>query len=288
MLLTQSPLASSDVRLVRRVLAKLLILVAVIALLKLLVVFLEPQMVFFPFRGESTDPSAHGITYRRIDLATRDGERLAAWQLEPEHPVADVVYFHGNGGNLSVWLPVFIELCRFNLRVFAFDYRGYGLSTGRPTEQGLYLDAAAAVDHVRRERSDAGRPVIYWGRSLGGPVAAAAASMVEPDGLILESTFPEKTAVISGNAIFRALNIFSSYRFSTVDALRGFSRPVLVMHGNRDRIVPFEAGRTLFDRLSEPKRFVVIEGGDHNDAFAADNRGYWNPILEFISGLKRP
>ena len=275
-------------RLVRRVVAKLLILVAVLSLLKLLVVFLEPQMVFFPFSGESTDPSAHGITYRRVELTTRDGERLAAWQLEPENPVADVLYFHGNGGNLSVWLPILAELSRSNLRVFAFDYRGYGLSTGRPTEQGLYRDAEAAVAHVSEERAGTGRPLIYWGRSLGGAVAATAAKMVEPDGLILESTFPEKAAVISGNMVLRALNVFSSYRFSTLDALQEFSKPVLVMHGNHDRIVPFGVGRALFDRLSGPKRFAVIEGGDHNDAFASDNRAYWDPILEFVSGLRAP
>lgn len=271
---------------VRRVLTALLVLVAAVVALELLVVFLEPRLVFFPVPGEDDDPSSEGIAFRRVQIVTSDGERLAAWQLEPEHPMADVVYFHGNGGNLSVWLPILAELCRSNLRVLAVDYRGYGLSSGRPSERGIYLDAAAAVGHAQRERGPgASRPLVYWGRSLGGVAAAAASRVVPPDGLILESTFADKAAVIRGNPVLQALNVFSSYRLSTIDALRGFSRPVLVMHGDSDRIIPYQTGRDLFDRLDGPKRFSVIAGGDHNDAFESANRGYWEPVLEFISGL---
>jgi fermentation-respiration switch protein FrsA (DUF1100 family) len=267
------------------VVAALLVLLVAAAAFKLLVVFLEPRLVFFPFAGEDDNPSSEGITYRSVELVTPDGERLTAWQLEPEHPIADVVYFHGNGGNLSVWLPIIAELYRSNLRVLAIDYRGYGLSTGRPSEQGLYRDGETAAAYARRERSGVERPLVYWGRSLGGTVAAAASRTVAPDGLILESTFPDKAAVIRANPVLRTLNVFSNYRFSIVDTLKDFTRPVLVMHGDRDSIVPFAAGRELFDRLGGPKRFALITGGDHNDTFAADDVAYWEPVREFIASL---
>lgn len=270
----------------RRALVRLLAVLAVIAVLKFLVSGLESRMVFFPYKGEDANPGTLGIPYRQVPITTRDGERLVAWQLEPENPVADVVYFHGNGGNLSVWLPVLANLHRLDLRVLAVDYRGYGLSTGAPTEQGVYLDAAAVVAHAQKERAAGGsRPVVYWGRSLGGAIAAAATREVRPDGLILESAFPDKASVIRYHPIFRPLNIFSLYRFSTIDALDGFTGPVLVMHGDRDSIVPFGLGQELFDRINGPKRFVAVRGGDHNDAFELTNRAYWEPVLAFITEL---
>lgn len=246
----------------------------------------EARLVFFPYKGEDENPGSLGIPYHVVHLGTSDGERLVAWQLEPERPRADIVYFHGNGGNLSVWLPVLATLHRLGYRVLAVDYRGYGLSSGSPTEAGIYLDAEAAVRHAAGRRSS-GRPLVFWGRSLGATVAASAARVVEPDGLILEGGFPDKSAVIRTHMLFRALNVFSSYRFPTVELLRGFRKPVLVVHGTRDAIIPFSLGRELFERLDGSKQFVAIEGGDHNDFFDERHTAYWDPIARFVEGLAR-
>lgn len=247
---------------------------------------LESRFVFFPYKGEDETPASLGIPYRVVPLPSSDGESLVAWQLEPEQPIADVVYFHGNGGNLSVWLPVLAALHRLNLRVLALDYRGYGLSTGSPSEEGVYLDAEAAVRHAASNRRGAARPLLFWGRSLGGPIAASATRTVMPDGLVLESTFPDKAAVAGTQPVLRALNAFASYRFSTVEFLRDFDRPVLVMHGERDSIVPFRLGRDLFERLGAPKQFAAIPGADHNDFFDASRAAYWEPVLELVSRLR--
>ena len=255
--------------------------------LKAFIGALEPRMVFFPYRGEDETPARLGLRYQQLALSTSDGERLTAWQLEPEQPIADIVYFHGNGGNLSLWLPVFATLHVLSYRVLAVDYRGYGLSTGSPTEAGVYLDAEAAVRHAARDRAP-GRPLVFWGRSLGAAIAASATHVVEPDGLVLESGFPDKASVIRTQPLLRALNVFGSYRFATVELLRDFARPVLVMHGDRDSIVPFPLGRELFAGLSEPKQFVVVKGADHNDFFDENRREYWDPVIRFIEGLIRP
>lgn len=270
-----------------RAITRVLLRVAVGAVvLKGLVAVLEPRLVFLPYKGEDATPAAYGLPYERVDLTTSDGERVVAWQLEPRNPIADVVYFHGNGGNLSLWLPVFVVLHQFNLRVLALDYRGYGMSSGTPTEDGVYRDAEAAVRHAQRERGPvAGRPLVYWGRSLGGPIAASATGVVTPDGLILEGSFADKAAVIRTNPVLRALNVFASYRFPTVELLEHFSNPVLVMHGNRDSVVPFAVGRDLYDRLSGPKQFVTVPGGDHNDFHDSGQETYWAPVLAFIAGL---
>ena len=264
------------------------ILIAAIALivLKLFVPSLERRMVFFPFTGEDTNPGTLGIHYQPVTLTTSDNERLALWQLEPAAPIADVVYFHGNGGNLSGWLPILASLHRLDIRVLAVDYRGYGLSTGVPSQDGLVRDAEAVARYAHAHRTP-GRPLVYWGRSLGGAIAAAATRVEKPDGVILESTFPEKAAVIRRQPILRALNLFSTWDFPTVEWLRGFARPVLVMHGDRDSIIPYRLGEELFARLDAPKTFVTLRGADHNDFVDLSDRDYWDAVMAFIRGLAR-
>lgn len=267
------------------------LVVAVIGglLLKGLVGAAESKLVFFPYKGEDENPASLGIPYSSLRIDTADGERLAAWQLEPEQPIADVVYFHGNGGNLSVWLPILAALHRLNLRVLAVDYRGYGLSTGSPSEDGVYRDAEAVVRYAASRRAaEPWRPLVFWGRSLGGPIAASATRVVTPDGLVLESAFVDKAAVVRAHPVLRVLNLFSSYRFPTVDLLKGFRNPVLVMHGDRDSVIPYTLGRELYDRLPPPKQFVAIEGANHNDLFDISRKAYWQPVLAFIAGLPRP
>jgi hypothetical protein len=263
----------------------LLVVVLAILVLKTLIGSMEARFVFFPYRGEDANPSKLGIPYQPITLTTSDGERLIAWQLEPERPRADIVYFHGNGGNLSVWLPVFAALHRLDFRVLAVDYRGYGLSTGTPTEEGVYRDAEAVVRHAIGNRA-ADRPLVFWGRSLGATVAASATRVATPDGLVLESGFADKASVVRTHPVLRVLNLFASYRFSTVELLRGFEKPVLVIHGDGDSIIPFTLGGELFDRLEGPKQFVAVRGGDHNDFFDIGHAAYWTPVTRFIDGLR--
>jgi pimeloyl-ACP methyl ester carboxylesterase len=267
-----------------RLIIALIIGTVLIFLLKVAVSRLEPAMVFYPLRGEDHTPASLGIRYTALKLRTADGVQIAAWQLEPEAPKADIVYFHGNGGNLSLWLPVLAAFHSFGYRVLAVDYRGYGSSEGSPSERGLILDAEAAVRHATGVRKT-DRPLIYWGRSLGGPVAAAAARVIAPDALVLESTFPDKVSVIRWNPVFRALNLFSSYRFDTVGTLRGFQKPVLVVHGDADTIIPYGLGKELFERLDAPKQLVTLRGADHNDLFDARNEAYWTPLCAFIDAL---
>jgi fermentation-respiration switch protein FrsA (DUF1100 family) len=266
------------------VLRFLIITLVVIVLLKLAVSRLEPAMVFFPVRGEDATPASLGLRYEALRLRASDGVEISAWQLEPEHPKADIVYFHGNGGNLSMWLPVFATLHSFGYRVLGIDYRGYGLSDGSPSERGLALDAEAAARRAERSRT-AGRPLVFWGRSLGGAVAAVAARTVQPDALVLESTFPDKASVVRGNPVLRLLNLFSSYRFDTVSTLRGFEKPVLIVHGDADSIIPYALGQELFERVEARKQFVTLRGADHNDLFDARHEAYWRPIRAFLDAL---
>jgi fermentation-respiration switch protein FrsA (DUF1100 family) len=264
----------------------LAMLVLAIVLLKGLVLVLEPRMAFFPIAGEQTTPRDRGLSYETLRIRTEDGETLSAWWLPREEAFADVLFFHGNGGNLSIWLDVIELMHRQGLAVLAIDYRGYGTSTGRPTEAGLYTDAAAAVAKFQSRLRTIGRPAVYWGRSLGGTVAAYATSIAKPDGLILESTFPDASWVKALNPVMTVLGVFSSYRFPTAEFLKDYDRATLVMHGEADAIVPFAQGRLLFERIAGPKRFARIDGLDHNDLAVLSNHGYWESVRSFVSGLR--
>jgi len=264
----------------------ILIALASVAALVAIVRTLEPRFTFFPTAGESTTPESVGIRYEPVTITTRDGERLRAWLMPHERAKAQVLYFHGNGGNLSVWLPILAGIHRQGYAVAAIDYRGYGTSSGKPSERGLYRDVDAAVEWMASVRAP-GIPLVFWGRSLGTTMAAYASTKTRPAGLILESGFPNARAVIRTSQLLLALSVFSSYRLPTTDYARRAGCPVLVMHGDADRVVPFAAGRALYDALSEPKRFEVIRGGDHNDAIAPDPQSYWAAISDFITQLPR-
>jgi uncharacterized protein len=245
---------------------------------------IESRLAFFPTAGESTTPAAAGASFEASTIQTSDGERLRGWALPHPRPRALVVYFHGNGGNLSVWMPILVGAQAHGYAVRAIDYRGYGASTGRPTERGLYRDVDAAIGWARTAASP-DVPVVYWGRSLGTAMAAYAATRQRPDGLVLEAGFRDVRSLFRASALLAFLSLFSSYRFPTAQFASAARCPVLVIHGDHDRVIPFEAGRALFDAVPEPKQFVTIRDGDHNDATPADPQTYWTAVDAFTASL---
>ena len=252
-----------------------------------LVRWAEPRLAFFPTPGESETPRDSGVPFDAVTITTADGERLRGWVMRAPAPRANVVYFHGNGANLSNWSPIVTGIVKRGYSVFAFDYRGYGQSTGQPTERGLYRDVEAVVKQATGEQS-AAIPTIYWGRSLGAAMAAYAATVHPPDGIILESGFANARAAVRSSPILLVLSFFSSYRFPAADFVNRANRPVLVMHGNRDSVIPFALGQELFAALTVPKQFVVIEGGDHNDGAPSNPDVYWSAVDHFVNGLHPP
>jgi fermentation-respiration switch protein FrsA (DUF1100 family) len=263
------------------------LILAVLALVAVAVLVraVEGRLAFFPLRGESDTPSTFGVPFEALDLSTFDGERLRAWWMPHVSARATVLYLHGNGGNLSMWAPILVQLWHQGLAVLAVDYRGYGLSSGRPSERGLYLDtaAAAAAIEARADRSRA--PLIYWGRSLGVVMAIHAARQKKPDGLILEAGFPSVRAVLEGSPLW-LLSWFSSYSFPAERWLKELDVPTLVFHGDRDSVISFHLGQRLYEAVRGPKRFVVIPGGDHNDLAPPDPKAYWAAIDEFVQKLE--
>jgi len=247
--------------------------------------WLQPRMAFFPTRGVQATPAAAGLAFSDLKIGTADRETLHGWWIEHPTPRAQVIYWHGNGGNLSLWMPVLVDLRNRGFSVLAVDYRGYGDSSGSPSERGLYRDAEAATGYFNQHLRRPGAPTVYWGRSLGCAVASYAARQVPPEGLILESPFPDVRSLFSGNPIMLALSFFSSYTFSTSAHLEAYRSPLLVIHGDADSIIPFSAGQQVFGRApTATKSFAVLTGADHNDVHA-DHPAYWPPVDRFVASL---
>ncbi|MBA3232024.1 MAG: alpha/beta hydrolase [Acidobacteria bacterium] len=255
--------------------------------LKLLVWWLEPRMAFFPLEGVQQTPAVFKLDFEDVAIETADGETLHAWWLPAPEPRAQVIFWHGNGGNLALWLDVIAGLRRQDFSVLAVDYRGFGASTGRPSEQGLYRDADAALRVFEERLRTPGVPVIHWGRSIGAPVAAYTASKAPPDALVLESPFADVIAIIGRNPVMRFLHLFSSYRFPTSRFLEEYDGPLLVIHGDADRIIPFRAGRRVFEEArGTRKTFVPIPGADHNDLHLVNPVQYWRAIDAFVAAIE--
>ena len=258
-----------------------------IAALWVLVLWLQPRMAFFPTRGVQETPQNLGLTYTDVTITTSDGVTLHGWWMEHPSPRGQVIYWHGNGGNLSLWLDVFADIRRRGFSVLAVDYRGYGRSGGSPTEKGIYRDAEAAIAHytmhLRRDRT----PTIYWGRSLGSVVASYAAAKSPPDALILESAFPDARSLFAGNPLMLGLSLFSTYRFPTTKHLESYRGPLLVVHGDADTLIPFPAGQKVFERAATPQKvFLTLKGVTHNENYAGHPE-YWTALDRFLEAASK-
>jgi uncharacterized protein len=246
---------------------------------------LEPRIAFLPLPGEDVTPRDLGVDFESVTIGTADGERLRLWSLPHPDAKAMVIYFHGNGGNLSLWAPILVGIQRHRCSVTAVDYRGYGASTGAPSERGLYRDVDAVVRWAgERRRGDI--PFVYWGRSLGTTMASYAATVAKPDGLIVEAGFPDMRSVVRGSPPLAFLALFSSYRFPTASFIAHAHVPVLAMHGDADNVIPFAVGRELFASIPDPKQFLTIRGGDHNDREPSDPTAYWSAVDSFVGSLQ--
>ena len=264
----------------------LAMLVLAILTVKVLVWWLEPHLAFYPTPGVQETPAIAGLSFVDVRIPTADGETLHGWWLEAPAPRAQVVFFHGNGGNLSLWLDAIAGIRNRGYSVLAVDYRGYGASSGRASEKGLYRDAEASIRLFAERFRRPSVPVIYWGRSIGTPVAAFAATRLTPDALILESPIPDVRSVVKTSPVLWTMSLFSSYRFPGARFVQQVDTPLLVIHGDADSLVPWDAGRKVFDAArTTRKTFTTIPGADHNDLHVVNPRLYWHSIDTFIASL---
>jgi len=241
----------------------------------------QSRMVYQPRSRMDATPKDLGLDYEEVRFRTADEVELFGWYIPAADPRGVVVVCHGNAGNISGRLYTIDTLGELGLDVFIFDYRGYGRSKGKPSEKGAYLDADAAWRYVTETRSiDPGR-VVFFGRSLGGAVAAHLASERPVGALIVESTFSSARDVARHYWPFLPVRWLLRCDYATVDYVRSISCPIMVIHSPDDGIIPFRQGRKVFEAAREPKTFLQISG-DHNDRPLAGRPAYLRQVGAFL------
>jgi fermentation-respiration switch protein FrsA (DUF1100 family) len=223
----------------------------------------QRALQYFPERFR-TAPAAAGLPQaEEVVLDTTDGEHVIAWHLPPRGDKPVILYFHGNGASLRWRVDRFRALTADGTGLLALSYRGYGGSSGRPTETGLINDALAAYDFARA-RYDAAR-IALWGESLGSGVVVALAAEHPVGHIILESPFTSAADVGAARYWFVPVRLLMKDQFHSDLRVGKITAPVLVIHGERDRVVPIALGERLYGLIDAPKRFVRLADAGHND-----------------------
>jgi fermentation-respiration switch protein FrsA (DUF1100 family) len=264
---------------------KSILLIAVLGYVALaaLLYFAQRALMYFPDRGRVA-PAAAGLPEAsEIVLATADGEKVIVWHVPPRGGRPVVLYFHGNGGALWYRAERFRELVSDGTGLVALSYRGYGGSSGSPSEAGFIADAMAAyafaAAHYPPER------IALWGESLGCAVAIAVAAEKPVARVVLEAPFTSAAAIAAKVYPFAPVRLLMKDRFRSDERIGRVTAPVLVFHGAHDRVIPIAYGEKLYEMVRAPKKFVRFDAGGHEDL---DAQGMLLAARPFLDGREVP
>ena len=243
-------------------------------------------LTYLPEREVCETPAAAGLSYQDLTIETADGQRLHGWLVQaPDRALGQVLLFHGNAGNVGDRVEHLRLLAQAGFDVAIFDYRGYGRSTGRPTEEGTYLDGRAALAALTEAGWDPSG-LIFLGESLGGAIALRLALESPPRGLILQCAFTSIRDM--GRFLYPVIpSIVVPDAYPSLRRIRKLKSPLLVIHGDRDAVAPAAHGRALFEAAPGLKRLEIFPGRGHNELLL-DGERYVEVIQAWVQSLPTP
>ncbi|UCH79899.1 MAG: alpha/beta hydrolase [Nitrospiraceae bacterium] len=260
-----------------------LLIIAVLFIFFVFIRFLEQRSLYYPYRAIEITPKDIGIDYEDVMITTSDGVDIHGWFIPANGSDKILLFSHGNGGNISHRLEKIMMLHELNLNILIFDYRGYGKSSGKPTEPGLYLDAEALYMYLLREKAYDPEQIVAYGESLGGAVAIELAKRHTLQRLIIEGSFSSIKDIARTYFPFIPTFLYKT-EYDSIQKIQDITVPKLIMHSIDDEIIPFKYGVALFDAAAGPKKFIVLKGG-HNDSFLVSKEEYLSEIKAFLSGV---
>lgn len=255
----------------------------------LVLVFLfQSRLVYFPEVGDPSGitPQAYGLAYETAQIRTPDGETLHGWWMpapKAEPPAAGVVLlFHGNAGSIAQRLDYARMFTNMGYACLLVDYRGYGRSTGKPSEEGTYLDAQAAWQWLTDSRGAKPADIVIAGESLGAAVASWLAVQHPPRALLLMSAFTSVPDLAAEIYPWLPVRLVSRFSYDNLANLRKIRAPVLIAHSRDDEIVPFAHGQALYAAAGEPKQFLELSGG-HNEGLVFVRKAWARAVAGFLA-----
>ena len=268
----------------RMLLQLLTVTVAAYAIVVFFTWLTQDRLIYFPQIGgvASLTPAQVKLRFEEVRIPTADGETLAAWWVPAAPSRGAVLLFHGNAGSIADRIDYLPHFHAMGYAVLLVDYRGYGASTGKPSEQGTYLDAQAAWQWLTVGRGIKPGAIVLAGESLGGAVAAELAARMQPRALMLISTFTSVPDLGSEIYPWLPVRLISRYRYDTLAHLRNYRGPVLIAHSRDDEIVPFAHGERLIAAAPGKKSMLEMRGG-HNDSFLFAQSSWVRTVGDFLA-----
>jgi fermentation-respiration switch protein FrsA (DUF1100 family) len=263
------------------------ILVSLGILFLLLVLYLkhfEKTGIFYPTHDLITSPKDAGLAYEEVNIASGN-ETINGWFIGAQEAAPVILFCHGNGGNISYRVVLLKLFHDAGFNVFIFDYRGYGKSSGVPSELGFYEDALASYQYLTTARAFPPERIILYGESIGSTVAFDLAAKVTVAAVVSQGGF--SSAFDMGKVIFPwvpslLLKHLADVTFDTAAHAHNVSVPKLFIHGSQDTIVPFTLGKKLYEAAASPKEFFVLPG-NHNEGPYVYQQEFINRFQEFIA-----
>lgn len=253
-------------------------------ILLLAAMIFEESLIFFPSKYPEGNWQPRGLEFEDAWFTAADGVKLHGWYVPCQSPRAIVLFAHGNAGNLSDRADMLRYLSGpLRTSVMIFDYRGYGRSEGQPNEEGVLADARAARAWLAQRAGVREQDIVLLGESLGGGAMVDLAAKDGARGLVLENSFTSLVDVAAHHYPFLPVRMVMRNRLDSLAKIGQYHGPLLIRHGDADTIIPFEQAERMFAAANEPKRLLVVPGGDHNDA---PTREYLAALDQFLAGLK--
>jgi len=246
--------------------------------------YLEKKTVFFPEKEILLYPEDAGLIYENIFIETADGIKLNGWYIPFKKAKYTVLFFHGNAGNISYRLDKMMVLRSLGFNIFMIDYRGFGLSQGKLTEKGLYLDAEAAYSYLKQKRNLSPENIIVYGASLGSAVAVNLATKENIRALILEGALSSAKDLAAKRYPHLPAVAFS-YKFDSLRKIKQINVPKLFLHSVNDEVLDIEMAIKLFKTAPEPKRFIKLKG-EHATCYNESKDEFLKAIGSFVNELE--
>lgn len=244
-------------------------------------IYKQEKKLYLPDKAILLTPTAIDIAYEDEYCKTEDGETINAWFIPANGAKTTIIYCHGNEGNIADRLTRINFFHNLGVNLLIFDYRGYGKSSGKPTEEGLYKDTLAVYDYLISRKDIDKDKIIALGVSLGGPVAAELCLKRKVRVLVLESSFVSLAIEAQDLYPFLPIQFLLFEKYDTLAKIKNIHIPKLVVHGLDDEIVLYKHARFLYDAAPPPKTFLQYHGGHSDDVFKLSNT-YKDALKKFF------